>query len=217
MSIRKLPLWQQAVSYEGVAITKESDFRSRIPAGYRPIMRRVRVGHGTERWEHATTTVMTWGVQRYAGYEIVQADTPAAVTDQTYVPVCLDEKGEPAPSAVSGEMRFGPDGMAFIVPGDSVVLKIPIGPFRLRAPARVIYVIDEPRRRGFAYGTLAGHPEQGEEAFIVEQTEDGSVWFELRAFSRPANLFWRLGTPVGRIVEAYFTRRYLESLSGPIT
>ena len=28
------------------------------------------------------------------------------------------------------------------------------GPFRVKAPARVVYVIDEPNRKGFAYGTL---------------------------------------------------------------
>ena len=35
----------------------------------------------------------------------------------------------------------------------------------LRAPCRVVYVIDEGDRRGFAYGTLPGHPESGEELF----------------------------------------------------
>ena len=40
-----------------------------------------------------------------------------------------------------------------------------IGP--LRAPCRVVYVIDEADRRGFAYGTLPGHPESGEELFAV--------------------------------------------------
>src|SRR4051794_8053903 len=32
-------------------------------------------------------------------------------------------------------------------------------------PCRIVYVVDEPRRRGFAYGTLPDHPEQGEESF----------------------------------------------------
>ena len=45
-----------------------------------------------------------------------------------------------------------------------------------KVPARVVYVIDEPLRKGFAYGTLPGHPETGEEAFIVEYRDDDSVW-----------------------------------------
>lgn len=39
-----------------------------------------------------------------------------------------------------------------------VMLGIGAGPFRLNAPCRVVFVIDEPSRKGFAYGTLPGHP-----------------------------------------------------------
>lgn len=67
-----------------------------------------------------------------------------------------------------------------------VMMGIGIGPARLAAPCRVVYVVEEPDRRGFAYGTLAGHPERGEEAFIVRMAEDGTVTFEVTAFSRPA-------------------------------
>jgi uncharacterized protein (UPF0548 family) len=43
---------------------------------------------------------------------------------------------------------------------------------------RIIYVLDEARpvrRFGFAYGTLPGHVECGEECFAVEQDEHGTV------------------------------------------
>jgi uncharacterized protein (UPF0548 family) len=33
---------------------------------------------------------------------------------------------------------------------------------------RVVYTVDEPCRFGFAYGTLPGHAERGEERFLVE-------------------------------------------------
>ncbi len=45
-----------------------------------------------------------------------------------------------------------------------------LGP--MRVPCRVVYVVDEPDRRGFAYGTLPGHPETGEELFCV-RPDDG--------------------------------------------
>jgi uncharacterized protein (UPF0548 family) len=45
------------------------------------------------------------------------------------------------------------------VPGTDVLAHL--GP--IRVPCRVVYVLDEPERRGFAYGTLPGHPESGEE------------------------------------------------------
>ncbi len=78
---------------------------------------------------------------------------------------------------------------------------------------RIVYVIDETategevrRRFGFAYGTLDAHVEQGEERFSVELHADGSVWYDLRAFSRPR--FWpvRLGKPLARRVQRRFVR-----------
>src|SRR5690349_11068708 len=42
-----------------------------------------------------------------------------------------------------------------------------VGMGPVRVPCRVVYVIDEPDRRGFAYGTLPGHAESGEELFAV--------------------------------------------------
>jgi uncharacterized protein (UPF0548 family) len=50
-----------------------------------------------------------------------------------------------------------------------------VGRLGLRAPVRVVDVVDEPTRRGFAYGTLPGHPESGEESFVVELGETGDV------------------------------------------
>lgn len=75
-----------------------------------------------------------------------------------------------------------------------------------------MYVIDDPRRKGFAYGTLPGHPESGEEAFVVELHEDSSVTFTITAFSRPHRLLAKLGGPVSRAVQARVTDRYLHAL-----
>ena len=99
-----------------------------------------------------------------------------------------------------------------IAVGDTVRLTIPFGPLRVHAPARVVYVVDEPRLAGFAYGTLPGHPECGEEAFLVELGADGTVSTVIRAFSHPANWFWRLGAPVLRLAQELYTRRYLKAL-----
>lgn len=74
---------------------------------------------------------------------------------------------------------------------------------------RIVYVLEEdgpPRRFGFAYGTLPAHVEQGEERFNVELQADGSVWYDLRAFSRPR--FWpvRLARPLARWLQRRFVR-----------
>jgi uncharacterized protein (UPF0548 family) len=104
-----------------------------------------------------------------------------------------------------------------VVPGDTAWIVIPVvGPWGVRSPARVVYVIDEPNRKGFAYGTLPGHPESGEEAFVVDQSADGSVWLTITAFSRPSAWYWWALYPVLRVFQEYYTRRYLRSLAGSL-
>lgn len=61
--------------------------------------------------------------------------------------------------------------------------------------ARIAYVIDEPRRFGFAYGTLPGHVEAGEERFLVEHTPENLVAYSIRAISRPRALLARVAQP----------------------
>ncbi|MFF5084963.1 DUF1990 family protein [Actinoplanes sp. NPDC000266] len=83
----------------------------------------------------------------------------------------------------------------------------------IRIPCRVVYTIEEPDRRGFAYGTLPGHPERGEEAFVLDLTEAGDVRFRIRAFSRPASLLARAGGPLTRLVQEFATGRYVAAIS----
>ena len=77
----------------------------------------------------------------------------------------------------------------------------------------MVYVVDEPDRAGFAYGTLPGHPESGEELFAVELRTDGSVVATIYAFSRPARWYTRLGGPVARLAQRLMTRRYLAAMA----
>ena len=88
-----------------------------------------------------------------------------------------------------------------------------MGRLGLRAPVRVVYVVDEPARRGFAYGTLPGHPESGEEAFVVEISEGGSIVLTITAFSRPATRLARAAGVLGRRVQSRITDRYLSALA----
>lgn len=94
-----------------------------------------------------------------------------------------------------------------------VMLGIGVGPFRLNAPCRVVYIIDEPNRQGFAYGTLPGHAEPGEESFVIERPDDDPVTFEITASSRPASNLAKLAGPIGRLAQRRMTARYLRSLS----
>ncbi len=88
----------------------------------------------------------------------------------------------------------------------------PVGPLSPRFPCKVVYVIDEPERRGFACGTLPGNPEYGEERFVVYMASDGTVNINIRAFARPAS--WTAAA-IGRIsntTRAATTERYLRAL-----
>ncbi|BBY91352.1 hypothetical protein MGALJ_10210 [Mycobacterium gallinarum] len=86
-----------------------------------------------------------------------------------------------------------------------------LGP--VQAPCRVVYVVDEPDRRGFAYGTLPGHPESGEELFLVRyDAATETVFAVVTAFSRHATWWSRLASPVTSLVQAAVTTRYLHAL-----
>ena len=96
---------------------------------------------------------------------------------------------------------------------DTVVLmRWGLGPLSVKIPCRVLDVIDESRRRGFAYGTLPGHPEAGEERFVLEQLEDGRILFTITAYSRPASTLAKFGGPISRAAQNFMTQRYLRAL-----
>jgi uncharacterized protein (UPF0548 family) len=77
----------------------------------------------------------------------------------------------------------------------------------IKAPCRIVWTVDEPRRKGWAYGTLPGHPECGEEAFIVDRTGDGTVWLTITAFSRGAKWYARAGGAATRGLQHAYARR----------
>jgi len=97
-----------------------------------------------------------------------------------------------------------------IKPGEVVaVMGRAIGLWWLNA-CRIIYVVDESGpicKFGFAYGTLPGHVESGEERFLIEwNLHDNSVWYDIVAFSRPNHFLARLGYPVVRRMQKRFGR-----------
>ncbi len=86
-----------------------------------------------------------------------------------------------------------------------------VGP--LTAPCRVVYVVAEPNRRGFAYGTLPGHAETGEELFAVRYDPIGeTVHAEVTAFSRHGTWWSKLAGPVTSLAQRLISKRYLKAL-----
>lgn len=77
---------------------------------------------------------------------------------------------------------------------------------------RIVYVINDAKKFGFAYGTLPDHVECGEERFTVEWQADDSVWYDILAFSRPRHPLARLGFPITRMLQKRFVKDSLAAM-----
>ncbi len=110
-----------------------------------------------------------------------------------------------------GWVTVAPRGVVVEV-GRTVAVKArAFGTWSLNA-CRVVYVIEEHRRFGFAYGTLPDHVERGEERFLIEWLEDDSVWYDILAFSRPQHPLVKLSAPVARMLQKRFARDSLSKM-----
>jgi len=111
-------------------------------------------------------------------------------------------------------LRFAPAD-APIATGVSVVVGITLPVLTVVAPCRIVWTVNEADRFGFAYGTLAGHPESGEESFVVAQTATG-IRFEVTAVSRPAGMVAHIGAPIARAIQRRTSQRYLSALADDV-
>ena len=115
-------------------------------------------------------------------------------------------RGDPELAAISGRLDARRPTDATISVG-TVIAKVArvYGIVTVNA-CRIVNAIDEPNRFGFAYGTLPGHVERGEERFLVERKDNGDVWYEILAYSRPRHWLARIGYPLARLQQARFRR-----------
>ena len=158
--------------------------RSRPPAGFDAAHCRVKLGHGRGDFEAACRALRQW---RQFPDEMVT-------------------------------VHAEPSGIAL---GTHVVVRIrALGMWQLMC-SEVVDVFDEElpagegtiRRFGFAYGTKPGHAERGEERFTVEWfSDDDSVWYDLRAFSRPQHWLVWLGLPYARHLQRKFATLSMKSM-----
>lgn len=106
--------------------------------------------------------------------------------------------------ASGARVRAGAERAA---PGVAVEVAVGAGPLRIAAPCEVVWTAYEETRTGFAYGTRTGHPECGEESFVVHLRADGSVWFTVTAFSTPARWYTRVAGPLVPVLQRWYARR----------
>ncbi|WP_127793293.1 DUF1990 family protein [Agromyces sp. LHK192] len=201
---RRSTFTDQSVTYGGIGATLDPDFLRYPPAGFRPAEDSVKLGSGADRFERAAEELMTWGIQRGSGFDVVEV---TAGTGAQYTGISFDETGAPLAEQPSPqtEQRFAADGTAFITAGVTATLK-PRGRLAGRpVPVLVVYVIDEPKRVGFAYGTSGRAREHGEESFILEHRDDDGVWLTVRSVLQPAG-------GIGRVLAPFRGRRRREAV-----
>lgn len=107
------------------------------------------------------------------------------------------------------------DGAA-LEQGTTVALAAPLPIDHAIATCRIVKVVDEANRYGFAYGTLPLHPEEGEEAFLIERNGE-DVRFRIVAFSRPR--FWaaRMARPIARRLQVKALNAYLRAMQRAVS
>lgn len=146
-----------------------------LPAGYAVDQLRIDLGHGRETFLAARRAIEAWAQFDLGWCEAWPRETPIRAGEVVAVVACS------------------------------------LGLWWTNA-ARIVYVVDEPvdatnagAKFGFAYGTLPGHVEMGEERFLVEwdQSTD-AVAYSILAFSRPRHPLARLGRPLVRRLQQKF-------------
>lgn len=96
--------------------------------------------------------------------------------------------------------------------GLTVVLSVPVARLYTTVACRIVYLVDEPSRFGFAYGTLPHHVIEGEESFLVERDDTEVVRFRISAFVRPRGRLMGAVAPVVHLLDERLVRRYLRGL-----
>lgn len=151
----------------------------------------------------------------YAEVGDTQKETPVQGFDNDYNFIELGS-GEAVWAAAREAIRqwkMFPGGWACIWPentairtGEVVAMQAKVMGLWWLNSCRIVYVVDTPNRFGFAYGTLPGHAECGEELFLVEKAVDSTVRYIVKAFSRPRIWIARLGYPIARAHQRRFVR-----------
>jgi uncharacterized protein (UPF0548 family) len=107
-------------------------------------------------------------------------------------------------------LRVAADGP--IAVGTNVAFSAPLPIGFVDGTCRIVLVVDEPNRYGFAYGTLSVHPERGEEAFVVSRHEDGNVHLDIDGASRPTHPLAQLVPQLADYLQDRGVRRYLAAM-----
>lgn len=99
---------------------------------------------------------------------------------------------------------------------ETLLVVLAAGPIEVAAPNRIVWVVDEADRYGYAYGTLPGHPAAGEECFLVERIDGDRLLLTVTVDAAPATLATRVLAPFVVQVQHLAVRRYLGGLASHV-
>jgi uncharacterized protein (UPF0548 family) len=199
------------VDYAAVGATQAADLMHFPPERSIPAEQSWRIGSGEARFQAASDALLSWTAQRGAGLEVTDV-RPAS--GPMYSGVSFDAEGNPvAPSRTESEQRFDADGTPYVGPGTTIRVAGRVKGLRADAELRVIFAIEEPRRVGFALGTVGDSVVSGEESFMLDWNDKDEVWFTVRAFDAPHALLYRMLPALTRRRRRELFTRYLRAIS----
>jgi uncharacterized protein (UPF0548 family) len=199
------------VDYAAVGATQAADLMHYPPERSIPAEESWRIGSGEARFLGAGEALMSWTAQRGAGLTVKDV-RPAA--GPMYSGVSFDGEGNPiAPSRSESDLRYDADGTPYVGAGTTIRVEGRVRGLRADAELRVIFAVEEPRRIGFALGTVGDSVVSGEESFMLEWHDNDEVWFTVRAFDAPSSFVYRLLPGLIRRRRRELFTRYLRAIS----
>ncbi|MGC5169987.1 DUF1990 family protein [Microbacterium sp. DT81.1] len=201
----------ETVDYAAVGATQAPDLMQYPPERSIPAEESWRIGSGESRFKTAGEALLSWTAQRAAGLTLSDV-RPAS--GPMYSGVSFDEEGHPvAPSRLEAEQRFDSDGTPFVGAGTTVHMHGRVRGMKIDGELRVIYVVEEARRIGFALGTVGGSVVSGEESFLLDWYANDEVWFTVRAFDAPTALAYKMIPALTRRRRRELFKGYLRAIS----
>jgi len=201
----------ETVDYAAVGATQAPDLMQYPPERSTPAEESWRIGSGEARFQSASESLLSWVAQKGAGLTVKDV-RPAS--GPMYSGVSFDAEGNPiAPSRSEAEQRFDVDGTPFVAAGTTIVVEGRVKGCNADGELRVIFAVEEPRRVGFALGTVSGSVVSGEESFMLDWNDNDEVWFTVRAFDRPVSILYRMLPRLTRRRRRELFTRYLRAIS----
>ena len=141
------------VDYAAVGATQAPDLMHFPPERSIPAEESWRIGSGEARFQAAGEALMSWTAQRGAGLTLKDV-RPAS--GPMYSGVSFDAEGNAiAPSRSDTDLRYDSDGTPYVGAGTTIRVDGRVSGMRADAELRVIFAVEEPRRVGFALGTVS--------------------------------------------------------------